>query len=289
METGALPFTEAEIRYKNLHLQVLLARKQKLSLWQLDLLSPFWRLYVNKQSGAFLECGDSRVQLQPGRLYLVPAWVRFRTGLKRPFVQHYIHFDFCGFPAGAHRQAFQRILSLPLEGRLAEVHRHWEKSLDREPAWTQYAISHALIYLAMASALDEYPEGKTCFDWTRSSSSFRPALDLIEQNWTNPPSNQTLARACGMSVGHFIKKFHKAIGASPAQYGIDRRIELSAQWLTRTDLSIETISESLGFSDRFHFSKIFKQRLNTSPGTYRRLHLDPDQDPFTQAAEKRKT
>ncbi|GAT31885.1 helix-turn-helix domain-containing protein [Terrimicrobium sacchariphilum] len=272
MDIGSPPSTEAEAFFRNLTLKVLVTRRTCIGDdWSLDLCSPYWRLYVNKDRGGFIDMGDGRIPLRPGTLYLIPAWLRFSTGVTTPTMQSYIHFEFQNFPSGIHRAHFQRPLSLPLTGQLLQTCSRWEDALIQDnPLWIALAHAYAIAYSAMATALEEYPEGRGCFAWAAGSGRFKPALDFIADHLAKPIRNEELARRCGMSTSHFIRMFRGALGVTPTQYVMDRRIASSAEMLTCTERSIEDIAESLGFSDRFHFSKAFAQRLNATPAAYRR-------------------
>lgn len=272
MDIGSPLSTETEAFFRNLTLKVLLTRRTLLTDdWSFDLCSPYWRLYVNKERGGFIRMGNDRIPLEPGMLYLIPAWLRFSTGITAPAIQSYVHFEFQNFPSGLHRARFQRTLSLPLTGELHQTCARWERALEQDsPPWFVLAHAYATVYSAMAAALEKSPEGRGCFDWAAGSGRFKPALDFIAGHLASPIRNQELARTCGMSTSHFIRSFRDALGMTPNQYVMDRRIASSAEMLTCTDRSIEDIAETLGFSDRFHFSKVFAQRLNATPAAYRR-------------------
>ena len=46
----------------------------------------------------------------------------------------------------------------------------------------------------------------------------------------------------------------------------------AAELLAHTDLTIDEIAERCGFANRFHFSRVFAQRMVEPPGRYRALH-----------------
>ena len=99
-----------------------------------------------------------------------------------------------------------------------------------------------------------------------------PALQHIEAHLASPPSNPELATLCHLSTDHFIRYFRRAVGSTPAQYGLERRLALAAHQLLNSQCTIEEIAAATGFSDRFHFSKVFKQKLHTPPVAYRKMH-----------------
>ena len=72
----------------------------------------------------------------------------------------------------------------------------------------------------------------------------------------------------GLSVP-FIKHF----GTSPKQFIIDLRIQRAKQMLAEGALSVSIISEKCGFSNPYHFCRLFKQRVGITPSEYRKANL----------------
>jgi len=50
------------------------------------------------------------------------------------------------------------------------------------------------------------------------------------------------------------------------------RMQRAVQLLNRTDLPIEQISDQLGFSEQFYFSRAFSKMHNHSPSEHRRRY-----------------
>ncbi|MBQ6360362.1 MAG: AraC family transcriptional regulator [Lachnospiraceae bacterium] len=73
----------------------------------------------------------------------------------------------------------------------------------------------------------------------------------------------------------FVNKYHivhvmkDAYGVSPIDYMVSRRIGEAQNLLNSTSLSIKEISETVGFTDKNHFTRTFKKRVGLSPLEYR--------------------
>ena len=102
-----------------------------------------------------------------------------------------------------------------------------------------------------------------------SDPALAPALRRIDNDVAAPLYNQSLARSCQLSISTFVRRFHAAVGVSPAQYILERRITLAAELLLMGQLSIDAVAESVGFSDRFYFSRVFSKRMQCTPAAYR--------------------
>ena len=99
--------------------------------------------------------------------------------------------------------------------------------------------------------------------------SIQNACIIIRNNLTSNLNVEELASDLNISYSLFRKVFKKYIGLSPAQYHLSLRIQQAQYMLANSNLSIKEISFSLGFCSIYYFSKLFKEKINMTPGTYR--------------------
>jgi AraC-like DNA-binding protein len=88
---------------------------------------------------------------------------------------------------------------------------------------------------------------------------------------------EALAGIAGLSVWHFARAFKQAIGVTPYEYLLQRRIERARDMLIRTDMSLSAIAAAVGFSDHSHFTRHFRRRTGMTPSLVRRNARDPRQ------------
>lgn len=101
------------------------------------------------------------------------------------------------------------------------------------------------------------------------SGILAPALKYLEQNFSDPElSNNYLAKLCGISEVYFRRLFKKIHRITPKQYVIGIRIDKAKQLLTDGILKINAIAENCGFSNPYHFCRIFKDKTGLSPSEY---------------------
>lgn len=275
MDTGFSPLSKTEELMRNVQVSVITSKQMALNeTWRLDLYSPFWRLYVQNQYGAYIEYDGKRMDLKPRTICLIPAWVHFQTGIKKIVLQNYIHFHLLGLPNTLLKKFFSKPTFLKMDEPLESLCSRWKRGLDEPDDFSHRFWASALAQAALAFILDQLSseEQKQCFRWMVESGDLREVIHCIESQFSQPPTNAALAKLCGMSEDHFIRKFRLAIGMTPAQFGLERRIATSAEWLVTTTLSLDEIAEKFGFTDRFHFSRCFSSRIGFPPATYRRLH-----------------
>ncbi len=102
----------------------------------------------------------------------------------------------------------------------------------------------------------------------------KKAIQLIRTDFCDPSlTNTKLAAECNVSEIYFRKLFTKHFGSSPKQFIIDMRIQNAKQLLAEGELNVEAISEKCGFSNPYHFCRLFKQHVGTTPSKYRKENL----------------
>jgi AraC family transcriptional regulator of arabinose operon len=79
-----------------------------------------------------------------------------------------------------------------------------------------------------------------------------------------------VAAVAGVSRPQIVRLFRRHVGASPARWHEDQRIDRARQLLRATDLPVAAIAERIGFANAFHFSTRFARRTGRSPRAYRR-------------------
>jgi len=267
-----------EILLSKVQFQTFLARRAALQPadWQFELCSPFWRVYVNECDGAYIDYGSQRLALKAKTIYVIPAWFSFRTGIRKPVVQNYIHFDFTGFPHSLLQRLFAPPITVADNTLIACACREWQRRLRANPAPSLplFAAASTLVHAIMTQQLAALQEEQkaSCFRWLQESSEIGPALQCIDQQLHHPPTNQELAELCHSSTSHFSRKFHQTVGMPPAQYSRERRIAIAARMLHEEKQSIDEIAAATGFTDRFHFTRVFKAQFGLPPAAYRHAH-----------------
>ena len=67
-----------------------------------------------------------------------------------------------------------------------------------------------------------------------------------------------------------IRLFREVVGDTPVEYIMSLQIEAGIKLLSSTDMSIAEIAEKTGFSSDTYMTRVYRQKLNTTPGMYRR-------------------
>jgi AraC-like DNA-binding protein len=90
-----------------------------------------------------------------------------------------------------------------------------------------------------------------------------------------------------------VRRFGAATGQTPLGYLQSVRLQAARALLEAGDMTVQAIATQVGYSDVSSFTRLFRQEVGISPGSYRRrFHLpadrsrDPDRAAFGGSAGK---
>jgi len=94
--------------------------------------------------------------------------------------------------------------------------------------------------------------------------------DVIEARLDARLTVSELAREFGISAGFFSREFKRALGRSPHQYIVDKRLATARMLLHQCKHDLSAIAFTCGFSSHSHMSAHFKESFGITPTHYRR-------------------
>jgi AraC family transcriptional regulator len=98
----------------------------------------------------------------------------------------------------------------------------------------------------------------------------RKVLDYIDGHITSRVLVADLCALVWRSEAHFSRSFRGTFGCSPHAFVVRRRVELAAQYMLRTDMSLSDIALECGFVDQAHLCKHFRVVTGETPAAWRR-------------------
>jgi len=100
--------------------------------------------------------------------------------------------------------------------------------------------------------------------------AIQKAHDILEKNYNNPPNISALSKMVFLNEqklkAGFSKHYHMSIG----EYTNHIKMNIAANLLSTTDLSIEEISQKVGYNYSANFSKMFKKTYGKTPLRFRK-------------------
>ena len=223
--------------------------------WQYNNAStPTWRFYWNMDPGAWISSYGEKFVLSPELAVLIPPQTPFSTGADRPFAHFYIHFSLLDdIPVERLIRKFEakRVI-------LPHIAENLSSFSERQLTWAASAVVNAALLLMPEQSL--LPDGEH-----RGNSIFNKAVRIIDHDPGFSGNCADLAKMCGTSVNTLQRQFLKATGVPVKKWLLNRKMEYAVQLLMYNDYSIKETADRLGFADRYHFSKVFKQYFGITP------------------------
>ena len=80
-----------------------------------------------------------------------------------------------------------------------------------------------------------------------------------------------LAQLTNLSQSQFGRAFKAAMGVAPHRWQLNARIARAQQLMLDGDISLAEVALATGFSAQSHFTRIFRQMIGCSPGSWKRI------------------
>lgn len=137
----------------------------------------------------------------------------------------------------------------------------FHRSLHREAS--EYFTPNRILLMEILNCLSD--------DITKSSlDRIGDALKYMSEHIEENPSVAELAKICHVSEVYFRKLFKSRTGVTPVEYRTSLRLDKAKSYLEYGDITVQEISDALGYSAVSHFIKEFKRCNGVSPLQYRK-------------------
>jgi AraC family transcriptional regulator of arabinose operon len=233
-------------------------------------------IYCARGAG-WCEMAGNRHAVQPDQLLVIPAGTPHVYGAekKEPWTIHWFHAVGINVPFYLAQLQVTRekpVVSLAGGVRLFSLFEDVLEDLEHGATLMHLTYAaHSLGHL-MGILLRQRNDF-----WDGEHDVRKRALESAEfmkQHLREPLRVSTLAAIANLSRSHYTTVFKRATGYAPLLYLNHLRLQRAVQLLNSTNLSIKAISDELGFSDQFYFSRAFSKLHGHSPSEHRRRYLD---------------
>ena len=274
----------------DLNLKVLCCRYWLLDLWDChEMVFPYWRLYWNKNKGGELIHRDTIYEMQPDCLYIIPPFTSFSSRFSKNHVySHGIHVNGKHITSGIDENYYEKsslihlfihfnlgipfdnvypgILKIELTDYLKERIEYLTDRLKIENKDFKLTFNLKLQAFIKEALTNIGPEL-----WKAINIDDRvlKVIRYIEININKKLSNPELAAIINMAPNSFARLFKIEMNITLHSFIQNRKIAKACELFEHTNKTIEEVSFILGFSDRFHFSRVFKSVIGLSPASYK--------------------
>lgn len=221
------------------------------------------RLYIVESGTAELNTKTQSLTMRPGRFYLIPAGLHARIKCTTDVTKLYFHFNL--FQFGRNDLFFGS--DSVLEAKVSEQLIPQLRSYGKGGTVLDILTLKQSLYNLLADIINQYNMSKQHI--TSYSPLITNVIHYIQRNLSATLTLDGLAEQCCVSRSLLTRNFYKEVGTSIGKY-IDDQLLITAQWqLQYTNMSINEISQMLGYTDSCYFSRRFKQLCGITPKKWR--------------------
>ena len=200
-----------------------------------------------------LEGKGSYSVIEPGVLTFYQAdqadpWTYLWVGFDGKRAAEYLR----GMGLGENRLIYRSSRGESLETAVREMLRH-----NTYTAADQFVLE-GLLY-SFFGALSEELDVMSAREAEMGSLYVRKAVEFIQDNFCNP-----------IHITDIADYVQRELSVSPKEYLANYRLTRASELLLITDLSVESVALSCGYSDPLVFSKSFKAKNGVTPTQYRK-------------------
>lgn len=127
------------------------------------------------------------------------------------------------------------------------------------------AILQQLIFKIAETSIVEKARSTVAF------YTYQKCREIIQKNCMSLHDLSKIADLCHIDSAYLCRLFKRFDTQSPYQYLMQMKMNLAAQRLQSLNSSVKEVAMEFGFSDPFHFSRVFKRIFGISPRTFKYL------------------
>lgn len=235
-------------------------------------LDSYTLVYITSGSGKFESHSGGRHTINAGNLFILypGEWHRFQPDPEKGWGEYWVEFNGEQARRIMHNPAFSAKQPVHAIGADEQILRLFieicEATQTQAAGFQQIIATQASQIVARLLAHLQYgsPESRDI------EARIRRACLHILQNAGETIDTQQLSSDLGISYSAFRSHFKQITGLPPGQYQIQIRLNKARRLLRNSTLSIQEISEQLGFESIYYFSRLFKKKTGHSPLAYRK-------------------
>lgn len=259
-----------------------------------NVISPYFRLYYIDAGAGEISDISTRLNLEPGFLYMIPSFTLCNLSCQNQLSQFFIQFfeeSSDGISLFEYNRSVFKVKATNVDilnfARLLEINpgrginrsdnpRIYEKSifykeyqeLNNQQNMATFTETHGILLQLVSRFLT--PEIFKHKEVSHIPVKILNAISYIQLNLHQELSVADLAEKANQHADYFSRLFQQYTGERPLKYIHEKRIERAQYLMVTTQMTYAEIAIQTGFENIFYFSKIFKKITGMSPGNYKK-------------------
>jgi len=222
--------------------------------------------YIYKGRGV-MTAPDARYSIKPHRLIIIPPGEEHSVRIEEPMGFHIIRihnpWGEKGFIDNLCDQCRRQEGFLLTPARMFEMKRLMVLAKMETPQ-AQKTVWHGVMGLLSQLLIPEDLKTRSNTDDTMIQ-----VLHFMDQNLNTRITLEALAARVNLTPSRLSHLFKERTGRSPIDYFLRLKVDAACYMLESSDYINKEMADHLGFSDEYHFSKVFKKKTGISPREYR--------------------
>lgn len=271
-------------------LNLLCCRYWYLDQWDChEMAFPFWRIYWNKNTGGELQFKDEIYEMTPDYIYIIPPYTPFNSKFKNNHkYKSGIHVEGKNMTVKLNESYYESKslihffthfrLGIPFDNVYPGIYQieatnHRKESLDyitNRLKIENYDFKITFNLKLQSFVLEILSNiGPELWKTIKIDDRVLSVIRHIENNIEKRLSNVELSSLANMAPNSFARLFKQETHMTLKNFVQSRKIARACELFTHSNKNVESVAFELGFSDRFHFSRIFKSVTGLTPAKYR--------------------
>ncbi len=232
--------------------------------WQGDLVSPISSRLYYVVSGSFkITLPDGReYTFDKGKWYLLPSNMSCHFECPDSMEHIYFHLKLCGYDETDLLRDCTCPLSLEAECPLDFIKDNINTASITKALRLKNIASDVIAPMMDKNGIEIHNR--------EYSACIIKAVQYIRQNLSASLTISEISESIFVSKSTLTKHFSRELSMSVNEYVTSLLMSEAEALLTSTSLSVNAVSERLGFNDQLYFSRRFKQKFGVCPSEYRK-------------------
>lgn len=234
-----------------------------------------WILAYVVQGVGKVEVGDGpQKAVQAGDVILIPPENTYRIAMHRDtdHCLYYVNFEGESLTQRKVCTAIDELFPLAHIGLNADVVNMFQSMIEIGRVHTNEAQREAgaTIVLLVAKLVNLLHRTR---DKGLEPSCVERAKTIMATYIRDHVSVASLAEQLGMPVSTFTRVFRAESGKSPYHFFLQHKVEATKADLRNVDIPLRVIAENYGFTDQYHFSRVFTHVTGMRPSEWRQQNV----------------
>jgi AraC-like DNA-binding protein len=242
-----------------------------------------YKFYLPVRGAASVSDSAMRYALKPGFLYFISGYRLKSQECPDGMAVHWMHFTPASFYLNrqllrvpcVHKWPVKKVAwAVKIMRRISSLFENAssldlaENSLSRKASFSLICQTQAMMLYLVSDLLETFVKTEDDEPPPQLERLRRTIIHMDLHFIDNPPLAD-LAELVEMAPNAFHRLFREAMGVTPYNYMLAKRLDHGLRLLTDTHHTVNKVALACGYADPLYFSRVFKRHFGKSPSQSR--------------------